>query len=108
VRSTPEASPEVLDAVFARSERVVGRRIADEYLLVPLAGRGADVDALLNLNQAGAFIWERLDGRSDGRALVCELTRRFDVDAPRAAVDYCEFIEQLEGLGAVRREPGGG
>lgn len=101
-----DASPDLLEAVFARSERIVGRRIADEYLLVPLAGRGADVDALLNLNKVGAFIWERLDGRSDGRAVVADLTRRFEVEEARAAADYCAFVAQLEGLRAVRRVGG--
>ncbi len=92
-----------LGAVFARSERVVGRRIVDEFLLVPLAGRGADVDALYNLNSVGAFIWERLDGGRDGHALVQALVERFAVDGLRAATDYCGFVAQLEALHAVRR-----
>lgn len=94
---------EALALVYARSERVVGRRIADEFLLVPLAGRGADVDALLNLNRVGAFIWEQLDGRRDGHALVEALTRRFAVEPARAAADYRAFVAQLEALHTVRR-----
>ncbi len=92
-----------LEAVFERSDRVVGRRIVDEFLLVPLAGRGADVDALYNLNRVGAFIWERLDGRSDGRALVGALVERFEVTAEQAAADYVAFVTQLESVHAVRR-----
>ncbi len=92
-----------LEAVFERSPRVVGRRIADEFLLVPLAGRGADVDALYNLNRVGAFIWERLDGRADGHALVDALVERFEVAAEQAAADYVAFVTQLESVRAVRR-----
>jgi Coenzyme PQQ synthesis protein D (PqqD) len=92
-----------LDAVFLPSERIVGRRIVDEFLLVPLAGRGADVDALYNLNRVGAFIWERLDGRRDGRAVVQALVERFDVERERAVADYRAFVAQLEALHAVRR-----
>jgi len=33
-----------LAQAWARAERMVGRRIGDEYVLMPLAGRGADLD----------------------------------------------------------------
>jgi hypothetical protein len=46
--------------------RMVGRRIGDEYVLVPLAGRGADLDSILNLNSVAAFVWEQLDGSRSG------------------------------------------
>ncbi len=60
-------SPSTLNDVYAHSTRVVGRRIGDEFVLVPLAGRGADIEDILNLNKVGAFIWEQLDGARDGR-----------------------------------------
>lgn len=92
-----------LDAVYARSERMVGRRIADEFILVPLAGRGADIDALYNLNRVGAFIWERLDGSTTGSELIQALVESFEVDADDATRDYRAFIAQLESIQAVSR-----
>jgi hypothetical protein len=91
-----------LQAVYARSERMVGRRIADEYVLVPLVGRGAEIDGLYNLSRVGTFIWERLDGTADGQAIVSSLVDRFDVERPRAEQDYREFIEKLLSIAAVR------
>ena len=92
-----------LGEVFERSERIVGRRLADEYILVPLVSRGADVDSIFNLNRIGALIWERLDGRTSGEAVVEAIVERFEVDAKRAASDYAEFIEKLVSIEAVRR-----
>lgn len=92
-----------LGDVFERSERIVGRRLADEYILVPLVSRGADVDSIFNLNRVGALIWERLDGRTSGEAVVEAIIERFEVDAKRAASDYAEFIEKLVAIEAVRR-----
>ena len=89
-----------------RSPRVVGRRIAGEFLLVPLAGRGADVDALFNLNRVGTAIWELLDGSRDGHAVVEQLTRRFAVEREEAARDYRDFVAQLVTIGAVEPPPG--
>jgi len=87
--------------VYARSDRIVGRRIAGEYVLVPLVSHGADLDAIYNLNAVGAFVWERLDGRTSGSDIVQALCAAFEVDEARAAADYLGFVGQLLDLGAV-------
>jgi len=92
-----------LGDVFERSDRIVGRRLADEYILVPIVSRGADVDSIFNLNRVGALIWERLDGRTSGDAVVEAIVERFEVDAKHAAGDYAAFIEKLVAIEAVRR-----
>ena len=91
-----------LRQVFARSDRMVGRRIAGEYVVVPLAGRGADLDSILNFNRVGAFIWEQLDGERSGRRIVTAMAAHFDVDADTAAGDYLDFLAKLRDLKAVR------
>ena len=94
-------SPSRLDDVYAHSPRVVGRRIGDEFVLVPLVGRGADIDSILNLNKVGAFIWEQLDGTRSGTEVVDALVKRFEVDRPTAAQDYLDFLATLRGLKAA-------
>jgi hypothetical protein len=96
-----------LHDTYARGARIVGRRIAGEYVLVPLVTHGADLDAIFNLNAVGAFIWERLDGRTSGEAVVLALVEAFDVDEERARADYLSFVAQLEGLQAVERAGSG-
>ncbi len=91
-----------LGQVFARSDRMVGRRIAGEYVVVPLAGRGADLDSILNFNRVGAFIWELIDGRRSGRQIVAAVATQFDVDDRTAAADYRDFLRNLQDLKAVR------
>lgn len=86
---------------FARSPRMVSRRIAGECVLVPLAARGADLDSIYNLNPVAAFIWERLDGQTPRAAIVAALTQSFEVDAVTAARDYDAFVETLQSLGAL-------
>lgn len=92
----------LLRTVLERSDRMVGRQIAGEYILVPLVGHGAELDAIFNLNAVGAFIWEQVDGKRDGHAIVAALVAAFDVTRERAASDYVRFVEQLESVGAVR------
>jgi hypothetical protein len=92
-----------LGDVFARSERMVGRRIAEEFVLVPIVGHGAQVDSIYNLNRAGAVIWEQLDGRRTGDQIVEALLARFDVARSAAEEDYRAFLAKLLAIGAVLR-----
>lgn len=95
-----------LTEAWARAERMVGRRIGDEYVLVPLAGRGADLDSILNLNRVAAFVWERLDGERTGHAIVEAIVERFDVEPARAEADTLELLDTLLELKAI--VPAGG
>ena len=90
-----------LEEAFSRSGRMVGRRIGDEYVLVPLAGRGADLDSILNLNRVAAFVWEQLDGSRTGTALADALVERFEVERERAEADVLELLETLLAVKAV-------
>ena len=91
-----------LDAILARSPRIVGRKVAGEYVLVPLAGSAAEIDSVYNLNPVGAFIWERLDGRRSGHDIVKSLQDVYAVEAGQATGDYLEFVATLLGLGALQ------
>jgi len=95
-----------LDEAWARSERMVSRRIGDEFVLVPLAGRGADLDSILNLNRVAAFVWEQLDGTRTGSAVVDAVVERFDVERERAEADTLELLDTLLELKAI--VPAGG
>jgi methyltransferase-like protein len=97
------SAPGRLAEVWARSARMVGRRIGDEYVLVPLAGRGADLDSILNLNSVAAFVWEQLDGSRSGGEVVDAVLEQFEVERSRAEQDYIELVETLVELDAVKR-----
>ncbi len=95
-------SPSPLEEAYGRSERVVGRRIGDELVLIPLAGQGADLDHVRTLNPVAAFIWEQLDGTRTGAEVVASMVARFEVQRPEAEADYLELLETLRALEAVR------
>ena len=92
---------QILETRWARSDRMVGRRIAGEYVIVPIMGSGAEVDSIFTLNRVGAFIWERLDGARDGDEVVAALAAEFEVDDRRARKDYCGFVRKLHSIRAV-------
>jgi hypothetical protein len=93
-----------LEVVYSRSERVLGRPISGDYVLVPIVDRAADADGIYDLNPPAAFIWEQFDGSRDGHAIVAGLTERYDVDPARAGEDFLQFVETLLSIGAIMEE----
>jgi hypothetical protein len=85
---------------------MAGRRIGDEYVLVPLAGQGADLDGVLKLSRVAVFVWEQLDGARTGDAIVEAIVERFDVDRARAEADTLELLDTLLERKAIVPAPG--
>jgi hypothetical protein len=104
--TSPDGSGALLTQAFSRSPRMVSRRIAGEYILVPIVGRGAEVDAIFNLNGVAAFIWEQFDGHRDGHRIVTQIAEQFDVDHARAEADYLDFVAKLLSVGALEQATG--
>jgi hypothetical protein len=84
---------------------MVGRRVADQFLLVPIVSSGAEVDCLYNLNRVGTFIWESLDGRTRGSEIVEAVVERFEVAREQAEEDYRGFVVSLAGIQAISEVP---
>jgi hypothetical protein len=47
----------------------------------------------------GAFIWERLDGRSDAGEIAKAISESFEVEVDTARADAEELVEKLQELG---------
>lgn len=99
----PEASSVRPTDVFARSPRIVSRRVAGDHLLVPLASRGVEIDSIFNLNETATFLWEGLDGVATVRDLAARVAQAFDVRVDDAARDAEAFYARLLGVGAIVR-----
>ena len=81
----------------------VARSIAGETIIVPVRGRAVDLDAIYNLNEVGAFIWERIDGSTTAAQIAEAVSSEFEVMPGEAAMDIEEFIADLEKAGILER-----
>jgi hypothetical protein len=92
---------DLLDQLLVRSQRMIGRNVAGEFILVPIVNRSADASVIYSLNGVGVFIWERLDGRQSGHDLVAAIVDTFEVTIDQARADYQAFVTQLTSVGAL-------
>lgn len=92
-----------LNTIYNKDSSIVSRKIADEFILVPIRHKTEDVDSIYTLNEVGAFIWEQIDGKKRNRDICDALVEQFDVTRKEAETDLSEFIKQLEKVGVVRK-----
>jgi hypothetical protein len=90
---------------FTKKGDFVSRAIAGEMVVVPVKGQVGDLDAIYNMNEVGAFIWNRIDGRSTVRQIVEAVGAEFEAASVDVEEDALQFIAALQAAGLV--EPGG-
>lgn len=84
-----------MDSVFKKSENVVFRKIGDEYVLVPLFASVADVESIFNLNETGAAVWEKIDGRKNIRDIVAEMQTEYEAENLLIEKDVIAFVNEM-------------
>jgi len=80
----------------AKRGEFVSRRIAGEAIVVPIRGQMADLEAIYNMNETAAFIWERIDGRSSVSEIAQAVAEEFEVSPEEAGADAVEFLRMLQ------------
>jgi hypothetical protein len=83
------------DCIYRKKDEIVSRVIAGETILVPVMGRVADMQRIFAVNNAGEFIWSRLNGEKNIRQIGSEISESFDIDIERACGEAEEFVRQL-------------
>jgi transcription antitermination factor NusG len=91
-----------MNIVFKKSENIASRKIADEYILVPISRSIADVNSIYSLNETAGFIWGLLNGKRSVEEVRNEIVREYDVSDDEAREDVEAFLQQLIEIGAIR------
>lgn len=84
-----------LTLVYQKDSNIVFRKIADEFILVPIRQKVADLNCIYILNESGALIWELIDGKNILAEILDRITSEYDVDPKTAREDLLLFISQL-------------
>ena len=91
------------EARYERNPEFIFRRIVDESVLVPIHQDVADMDCIYTLNEVGAFIWERLDGRVTPSDLRTALLAEYAADPDVLTADLESFLGEMLAIGAIRK-----
>ena len=72
------------------------KKILDDYIVVPVGEELVNFDAMITLNETGAFLWEQLQEEKTEEELIKALCAEYDVSQDVAESDISEFIGLLQ------------
>lgn len=72
------------------------KQILDDYIVVPAGDELVNFDAMITLNETGAFLWEQLQEEKSETDLVNALCKEYDVTEETAKNDIAEFVNLLQ------------
>jgi hypothetical protein len=94
-------SMDFLDKVYSKSDSIVSRKIADEFILVPIRQNVGDLESIYTLNETAARIWELIDGKMKVVEIKEKIVEEFEVAPEEAEKDIIEHLMQLEEIKAI-------
>jgi hypothetical protein len=81
--------------ILKKSENAVFRKIGDEYILVPIAASVADVESIFNLNETGAAIWDKIDGKKSLKEIIEEIAEEYEAEGQQVEMDIVQFVNEM-------------
>ena len=77
------------------------RKVADSFVVVPIGSAVADFNGMVNLNEAGAFLWQLLEKGSTEQEMLSAMLEKYDVDESVAANDISRFVNEVKEAGLL-------
>jgi len=71
------------------------REVAGSFVVVAINDE-VDFNAMITLNDTGAFLWQKLQNEITRENLLDALLAEYDIDKKTAQEDLDEFIEKLQ------------
>lgn len=82
-------------------EGFVLRKIGEEVVVVPVATGQLNFNGMINLNETGAFLWEKLSRECTREELVRTFAEEYDIGLEKAQEDVADFVKRLDEAGFI-------
>lgn len=83
------------------SKEFAMREVAGNYIVIPVGEKSVNINAMITLNETGAFLWRHLDEEKTKQELLDLMLEEYEVDNKTAESDLEKFIEKLEAAGIL-------
>ena len=77
------------------------REVANVWVVIPVGQDMLDFNGVINLNETGALLWQKLAEGADLDALTAALTAEYNVSAEEARSDAQAFCSKLMEVGCL-------
>lgn len=73
----------------------IKRKIAGEFILVPIGNTALAFNGLITINELGKFIWENYESSKDEEDLLHKILEEYEVEEKEAKEDLDGFLDKL-------------
>jgi len=87
--------------IYCKRPDIVLRKIGKEVVLIPIKNNIGDLQNIYTINQAGAFIYEAIDGVNTIGEIGDLLSQQYCITREQAQNDLLAFIKELEDSSVV-------
>ena len=77
------------------------RKIADQYMAVPVGGRTRELHGMIAMNETAAFLWERMSEECTEDELSKTLLDTYEIDEGKSKEVVQRFIDMLKTEGVL-------
>jgi hypothetical protein len=92
-----------MDVTYSKNPDIIFRKIADEFILVPIRQKAVDLKCVYTLNQTAAFLWELINSKQSVSQITGKFVAEFEVDSLQAQTDVLEMFSQMESLSLIQK-----
>jgi hypothetical protein len=87
---------------YRKDPDIVSRKIAAEFILVPIRKNVGDLEGIYTLNEVAARAWELIDGKRKVKEIKDKIVEEFEVAPEEAEKDLAELLQGLEKIAAIK------
>nr|MBI3612028.1 PqqD family protein [Nitrospirota bacterium] len=91
-----------MDTIYSKNADFVQREVAGECILIPVRRQLTDVNSLYVLNETGAALWRRIDGKTPLQDIATDFLNEFDATQAQIEKDVASLIEDLLSIHAIQ------
>lgn len=89
-------------AIYSKNPDFVQRDVAGECILVPIRRRLTEVNSIYVLNETGASLWNRIDGKRSIDQIMTDFCEEFEVGLDQLAQDSTTLLNDLLSIEAIK------
>lgn len=90
-----------LETVYSKNPDFIQRDVAGECILVPIKRRLTDVNSIYVLNDTGAALWNRIDGKRSVQDIHADFFEEYDVTVEQLRQDLETLLADLLSIHAI-------
>ncbi|MGH7182041.1 MAG: PqqD family protein [Nitrospiraceae bacterium] len=92
--------------IYSKHPDYVQRDVAGECILVPIRRTLAEANSIYVLNETGAALWNRIDGRRMAQDIATDFCGEYEVEPDQLAKDFASLLDDLLSIRAIEEVTG--